>query len=273
MSEHPSKALREMRRGAKKRFGQHFLTEPGVIANIVRLAGLEPGDPVLEIGPGLGALTQALVETGAQVTAVEVDEELAARLEVELPQVQLIRADALSIELSEILPAEGGVCCANLPYNVGTPIFARLVESAPRLRRLVLMFQREVAERIVAAPGDAGYSALSVLSQAYAECRLAFHIRPGAFHPPPKVWSSVLVAELRAEPLRGGVSREDFRQVVKAGFSQRRKRLANALSATYGKDAARAAVEAVGVAGRRAETLDLAEWGRLAATLHPESVK
>lgn len=270
MSEHPARTMGELGRGAQKRFGQNFLTSPDTARRIAGLAGLGPGKKVIEIGPGLGALTTALLETGARVRAVELDRDLAARLQTELPTLELIFGDALRLDWAEAAPDGPWAVCANLPYNVATPILERLLAEGLRFDPLVLMFQREVAERLAAQPSSPAYGALSVLVQAEAEVRLAMILPPGAFHPRPKVHSAVVVLRPRAAPRRGGLGQRAFAKAVKAGFSQRRKTLENALSTAYEKPRVLAALERTVGLRRRAEELDLDAWGRLAAALEAE---
>ena len=254
MSEHPVQTLRRLEQQARKRFGQNFLVRESAVKRIVQLCGAREGVKVLEIGPGLGALTRALIDTGATLRAIELDRDLAAHLRVELPELDLVEGDALRVDLSEVAPGTGWVCCANLPYNVSTRILRRVLVDR-RFDRLVLMFQREVAERIVAGPGSKTYGSLSVLVAAHAQARLALSLGPADFHPRPKIDSAVVVFELldSGRPL----DLEHFEKVVRAGFSQRRKVLANALGPAFGKDVARKALaETVGT-GRRAESLGL----------------
>ena len=262
---HPSVLLRRLEQRARRRFGQNFLVQAGVQERIASLTGAGAGDRVLEVGPGLGGLTRALLKRGAAVTAVEVDRDLAAYLAEELPELDLHTLDATKADWAELCPGEGWLACANLPYNVATPIVTRLVADAPRFRRLVLMFQREVAERLVAGPGTKKRGSLSVWTQVHADARIALRLPPGAFHPPPKVDSAVVVLEPRVPQL--GVDAEHFRTVVRAGFSQRRKTLENALSTQFPKALAREVVAQVVGSGRRAETLTNEEWIALARAL------
>jgi len=269
--EHPATILRALEQRARRRFGQNFLARPDIPRRIAALTGAGPGDRVLEVGPGLGALSRSLLERGAAVTAVELDRDLADYLEEALPALTLVRGDALRVDFASLMdpPPEGGswIAASNLPYNVATPVLMRLLELGPRLRRLVLMFQKEVAMRLVAAPGSRTFGALSLRVQARARARVAMTLPPGAFHPRPKVDSAVVVLTPRPEPLTGEAGPAGFDRAVRAGFSQRRKRLENALKATYGKARAREVVAACGFAGRRAESLDLAAWARLADAL------
>lgn len=264
---HPAQVLRALEQRARRRFGQNFLTRPETAARIAGLAELKPGDRVLEIGPGLGALTRALVATGAAVRAVELDRDLADYLEAALPELDLVRGDALKIDWAQVAPGTGWAVCANLPYNVATPLLQRLLDEEGRFSRLVLMFQKEVAERLTAAPGGKAYGAMTVRVAARAEVRMGFILPKGAFHPQPGVDSAVVVIRPLSAPRFGPAGRERFDQTVLAGFSQRRKTLENALKATFGRDQAHAACAAVGVSGRRAEVLSLSEWQDLAAAL------
>jgi 16S rRNA (adenine1518-N6/adenine1519-N6)-dimethyltransferase len=260
-------ALRELGRGANRRFGQNFLTQPAYIERIADLAEITPGAPTLEIGPGLGVLTEALLRRGAALQVVEIDRELAARLQERLPELPLLVADATTLDWSEVCPGEGWTSCANLPYNVATPILAALLDEGERFRRHVLMFQLEVAQRLAAKPGDDAYGGLSLLCQAAADVRIVLELPPGAFHPPPKIWSAVVRLDPHPTPRTGGLPMEGFRRAVRAGFSQRRKTLLNALTATYGREQAGVALRATVGERRRAEELDHAAWEALAVAL------
>jgi len=252
---HPAVRLRELETRAKRRFGQNFLVEPHVVREIVHAAGLAPGEPVTEIGPGLGVLTRALLDAGAEVTAIELDRDLAAALRVDLPQVRLVEADALRVDFRGT-----DTVVANLPYNVATVLLERLL--AARVRRMVLMFQREVAERLLAAPGDDAYGALSVLVSAEARVSRVLDLPPGAFYPPPKIWSTVLRFDLLPTVLPPG-----FAAVVKKGFAQRRKTLLNGFR-DLGRERAVEVLTAAGIdPGARAETVELERWRRLAEVI------
>ncbi len=267
MTEHPSRVLRRLEQRARRRFGQNFLVDPRITARIAGLCRVGEGDRVVEIGPGLGALSRALLDTGAQVRAVELDRDLVAFLAEELPALDVVAGDALKVSWEEVAPGEGWVVASNLPYNVGTAIVTRLVTGAPRFRRLVVMLQREVALRMTAEVGERARGSLSVHVQAYARPSRAFTVEPGSFHPRPKVRSSVIAIDLREEPLLGGASPAAFERTVRAGFSQRRKTLENALSSSFDRERARAVVADTVGAGRRAQTLEVSEWGALAAAL------
>ena len=270
---HPAVRLRTLELQARKRFGQNFLVRPDAIELIVRAAGLGPGGRALEIGPGLGSLTRALLDTGCPVRAVELDRDLAAVLREDLPALDLVEGDALRLPLDEMAPGGGWTAVANLPYNVGTLILLRLLGEPARFGRLVLMFQREVGDRLEAKVGEEAFGALSVQVQARARVSHVLDLPPEAFHPRPKIWSVVLRFDPFPEPdfgrgSRGALSGADFDRAVRAGFSQRRKTLQNALSSLYPKAVVQGALASAGIdPSRRAETLQLEEWRRLAPAL------
>lgn len=249
----------------RKALGQHFLHDRSVVQRILAAAELSPETLVLEIGPGLGILTEELVRRAGEVMAVELDRRLAAYLRERFrdSRVQIVEADALTVDWGEITQGRPYVVVANLPYNVATPILERLLTAPHPPDRLVVMVQREVAERMVATPPAMSF--LSVLVQFFTRPKIAFRVGPGAFTPPPKVESAVVVLERRPPPLE----REHwstFFQLVQAGFAQKRKQLANALASALGmeKERVRALLAAAGIdPSRRAETLTLEDWLRL----------
>jgi 16S rRNA (adenine1518-N6/adenine1519-N6)-dimethyltransferase len=262
-------------RGKTRALGQHFLRDGDVARRIVELAGPTLRDLVLEIGPGHGALTEALAPAGGRLIALEVDGDLAARLRQRLAgagQVEILDADATVFDygaLPGLKPDPDGrvVVVGNLPYSVGTAILMALIEAGPGIDEMVLMLQKEVAERVAAPPGGKAYGSLSVLSQMACESRLAFVVPPDAFRPPPQVYSAVLHLRVRSAPPVPVSDPARFRTVVRAAFAQRRKSLSNALAAGLGLSTARAraALTAAGIDPmRRAETLTLAEFARLA---------
>lgn len=265
---HAAARLRELERRARRRFGQNFLVSEDAVERIVAAAELAPGDRVLEIGPGLGVLTERMREAGAEVSCVELDRDLAEALGQLWPGLRLLQADAMKVDFPRFCEGTGWKVVANLPYNVASPLVLRLLAHPGTFSRMTLMFQREVAQRIRAGAGDSARGSLSVQVQARAEVRPVLELPPGAFHPAPKVHSSVLGFVLRAEPLTGGVDPRRFDAVVRAGFQHRRKTLVNSLRSAWERDIV---LEACRVAvvdpERRAETLDLDEWGRLAGAL------
>ena len=269
MNPHPKVLLKRLEQQARKRFGQNFLVSESVLSRIVTLARVNPESRVVEIGPGLGALSRTLLSTGASVRAVELDRDLVAFLKEELPALEVHQGDALKMDWDQVCPGDGWTVCANLPYNVATPIVLSLLGQSPKFSSLVLMFQDEVAKRIVAEPRTRAYGSLSVFAQAHARVQYGFRIAPGAFYPAPKVHSAVVRFDLYDAPLTGGVSPRFFERVVRAGFMQRRKRLSNALGAQFDKALATLALEKTVGAGRRAEELSLEEWGALAMALDP----
>ena len=254
----------------RKRFGQHFLIDPNIVRKIVGLAAIQSGETVLEIGPGRGALTPALCAAARSVIAVELDPALHAHLAGTLagcPNLTLHLGDALKFPYADLPP--GTVVVANLPYNVGTTLLMRLLEARHRLTRMIVMLQTEVAQRLAAAPGTDQYGALSVLTQAVADVRIAFHVAPTCFRPRPKVGSSIVT--LTFPPRQPVAIAHDalFARTVKAAFAHRRKTLVNSLR-DEGFAPARVgeALEGLGLDGsRRAETLSIQEFARLAGKL------
>jgi 16S rRNA (adenine1518-N6/adenine1519-N6)-dimethyltransferase len=270
---HPRDILRGLEQRARRRFGQHFLWRQDVVRRIVGGARVKEGDQVLEVGPGLGILTRALLEAGAEVTAVEVDRDLASYIRETFPAVVVVVGDALKLDLGEVCQGAGWKVVSNLPYNIGTPLVLGLVRHPATFASLTVMLQKEVADRLLASPGTKAYGALTVQVGARARVRFVTRVPPSAFHPRPKVDSGVVRLELLPEPEVGPAGAEAFDRVVRAAFSQRRKTIANSLGAQYGKGRS---VEALGKAGIeasiRAERLDAAAFGRIAAFLHPEDV-
>jgi 16S rRNA (adenine1518-N6/adenine1519-N6)-dimethyltransferase len=258
----------------RKRWGQHFLCDPGVARRIVELAGVGRDGVALEIGPGLGALTDALVAQAGRVYLVEIDPRLAARLAERYaaePRVRLVVGDVLALPLAEIVAEPEATVVANLPYNIAAPVLVRLLELRAKFPRAVLMLQREMADRLVARPGSADYGVISVLVPAYAEVRVAFHVSRRSFLPPPEVDSAVVDIRFAATPRVDLGDAGAFRTVVRAAFGKRRKMLRNALADLgLGVPRLEAAFAAAGIDPRaRAETLDLAAFGRLARALAP----
>jgi 16S rRNA (adenine1518-N6/adenine1519-N6)-dimethyltransferase len=253
---------------ARHALSQNFLADPEVLEAILAEAAPAPGRPILEIGPGLGFLTGGLHEAGAAVTAVELDRGLAAFLrdrfaaELEEGRLRLIDGDALDLDLTSVVPPPYDVV-ANLPYHITSPILHRLLGETPRPERLVLMVQREVAERIAAPPG--GMSYLSVFVQYHARVRIAFEVPPEAFEPEPAVRSAVIVVEPYADDdrLPGPEAEDALWRLVQAAFRERRKMLHNVLTRQLPVEPERitAALAAAGIASdRRPQTVAVGEW-------------
>ncbi len=242
---------------------------------IVDTAEIGSATAVLEIGPGLGALTDDLATRARALYLVEIDRSLAARLEdryAENPRVRVLVGDVLAMPLAKVVPEPTVTVVANLPYNVATEVVFRLLDLRERFPRAVLMLQREVAERLTAPPGTAARGVLSVLVQTFAEVRIAFGVSRRSFLPPPRVSSAVVELRWQATPRVDVGSLAAYREVVRAAFGQRRKMLRNALAAlaaARGRDLAVAFTVAGVDPGARAETLDLAAFARLAQALRP----
>ena len=257
---------------ASKRLGQNFLVDRSVVQGIVDAAELSPADTVLEIGPGIGTLTQGLAESGVRVVAVELDKKLPAVLAETLrgyDNVTIVPGDILKLNIPETLGLRAGErfkVVANLPYYITTPIIMTLLEQRLPIERLVTMVQKEVAERMIAAPGSKIYGALSVAVQYHTEPRIVREVAPRSFIPAPEVASAVIACKKREKPPVETLDERMFFRVARASFGQRRKTLANALLGTgASKDAVRRALEEAAIdEKRRGETLSLAEFARLA---------
>ena len=271
----------------KKGLGQNFLVDPAHRARIIAAAELTRDDTVLEIGPGPGVLTELIAEQAGRVIAVELDDRLIPLLRnrfANQSHVSIVHADILKVDVGELMTKDEGrrtdtgasrvfgrssfvgyKVIANLPYYLTSAVIRQLLESTPPPERLVLTVQREVAERMVAAPPEMSLLALGV--QFYCTGQIVEKIPAGAFHPVPKVDSAVVRLDRRPEPAAPGVTSEAFFRVAKAGFSQPRKQLRNSLAAglRIAPAAAEAWLTAAGIdPQRRAETLTLSEWGALA---------
>lgn len=254
---------------AKYSLGQNFLVNEAIVAKIVALAELEGADNVLEIGPGIGTLTQGLAEAGADVTAVELDKKLPAVLKETLKaydNVRIVPGDILKVNIPEIMGEAPFKVAANLPYYITTPILMTLLERRLPITHMVTMVQKEVAERMTAKPGSRIYGALSVAVQYYTEPEIVLDVPPRSFIPAPEVMSVVVSCRVRKEPAVAVQDEKLFFRVVKAAFGQRRKTLMNALKGGgFSKEAVRDALEQSGIdPTRRGETLTLEEFGRLA---------
>jgi 16S rRNA (adenine1518-N6/adenine1519-N6)-dimethyltransferase len=254
----------------RRAFGQNFVVDPNTVRRIARLAEIGAGDHVIEIGPGLGALTRALAETGAEVTAVEIDRGLVAVLEAEVAPlgVRIIEGDARSLDWPAVLAgADTWTLVANLPYNVATSLVADVLDGVPAITRLLVMVQREVAERLAAAPGSPAYGAVSVKVAYWAAAAVVGRVPPTVFLPRPKVESALVSIVRRPHPvLDDDVDRTRLFALVRAGFGQRRKMLRRSLAGLVTPDAFAAA----GIRpDARAEELGVEDWGRLVRASPP----
>ncbi len=254
-----------------KRFGQHFLRDKRTIQRIIEALNPSHDETIVEIGPGTGALTAQLIERAGRVIAVEFDNKLAPLLTEQFggfPNFKLVMGDALTTDFCrEIEPARQARLVANLPYNISTAILQRLIEQRACLTEMVVMLQREVVERIMAPAGSSERGFLSVLVEAYCETEKLFDVGPGAFQPPPKVWSSVMRMRFRT-----GDFTDLFWETVSAGFRQKRKTILNNLRQATGRlsdvlkrnGGASIVLCKAGIElKRRAETLTVDEWGRI----------
>ncbi|HZB02662.1 MAG TPA: 16S rRNA (adenine(1518)-N(6)/adenine(1519)-N(6))-dimethyltransferase RsmA [Actinomycetota bacterium] len=252
----------------KRSLGQHFLLDPNLARAIAVDTGARPGDHVVEIGAGLGSLTRALAETGVEVLAIELDPALIPALEESvdgLDAVRVLPADAMAFGWLEALGDHDWILAGNLPYNVATPLVLETLARSPRIRRIVVMVQREVGERLAAGPGDEGYGAPSVRVAYRARPVIIRRVPPEVFWPRPKV-DSVVVALDRRERPPVAVDEARLWRVVDAGFAERRKTMRNALRrlGLGVEEADRALAEAGVDPSTRAETLSLEDFARLA---------
>jgi 16S rRNA (adenine1518-N6/adenine1519-N6)-dimethyltransferase len=250
-----------------RRLGQHFLADPNTARRIVRLSGVDTGDRVLEIGPGLGSLTLALRERGCEVLALEVDRTMAGVLEEVVAGdggVRVVTGDALTVDLDALLGVGSWRCVSNLPYNVATAVVIRLLEEAPSVQSALVMVQREIADRLVAAPGSSAYGAPSVRVAYDAEAKIVGMVPRAVFVPVPKVDSALVELVRRDGPPVEVPSRDRLFELVRAGFAHRRKMLRRSLRPALGERT----TDMLTVAGidprARAESLGLAEWAALA---------
>ncbi|RMG79715.1 MAG: ribosomal RNA small subunit methyltransferase A [Chloroflexi bacterium] len=267
MTTNPRLLMEEFGLQPKKSLGQNFLHDPNALEKIVVTAELMPEETVIEIGPGTGALTAHLAQVARHVVAIEVDERLRPVLEAELAQyanVYLVFEDALKVDLLQLVGTRGYVVVANLPYYITSALLRHVLEVHRRPRRVVVTVQRELAERIIAKPGNMSLLAVSV--QYYGKPRIVTRLKPAAFWPRPDVESAVLSIETYDKSPVDVPDDATFFRVVRAGFSLKRKQLKNALSSGLGITTAQAAtiIEAADIdPRRRAETLSLEEWGAL----------
>lgn len=252
-----------------KKLGQNFLIKRGIVDEIVHAAELTPGEPVLEVGPGIGTLTQGLAQSGAAVTAIELDRRLLEVLDTTLASydnVRIVHGDVLKLDVPTIMNHKPFKVVANLPYYITTPIIMSLLESKLPIERLVVMVQKEVALRMVAKPGTKDYGALSVAVQYYTEPDIVLDVPPKSFLPAPAVTSSVIRCVLRDKPPVDVIDEKLFFRVVKAGFAQRRKTFANTMKTTgLSKDRIEELLAKANIDGqRRGETFTLQEFADVA---------
>ncbi|HKP45278.1 MAG TPA: 16S rRNA (adenine(1518)-N(6)/adenine(1519)-N(6))-dimethyltransferase RsmA [Pyrinomonadaceae bacterium] len=265
---------------AQKRFGQNFLVDRRIIQRIIDVVEPKPGETIVEIGPGRGALTGPLLELGARVIAIEFDRNLVPVLKEKFANATnfcLVHDDALIANIcTAIQPVRTARLVANLPYNIATAVLQRLIEQRECLTQLVLMLQREVVDRIVAPTGSKERGYLSVFVQAYCETEKLFDVAPTSFRPAPKVWSSIVKISFRRALPFGDGQEELFWQVVSAGFAQRRKTILNNLRNAGGPllermkahgGASIVLCRAEVAVDRRAETLSLEEWAKITRAL------
>ena len=265
---------------AKRRFGQNFLVDANVVCRIINDVQPKTDETIIEIGPGRGALTGKLIESGARVVAIEFDRELVPQLQKQFPDAanfQLIEADALTVNFCDVIqPAQTARVVANLPYNVGTAIIQKLIEQRKCISEMTLMLQREVVDRMMAEPGSSERGYLSVFVEAHCETEKLFDVAPPSFRPVPKVWSSVVRLRVRPSVAANVKDEELFWKVVSAGFAHPRKTILNNL-----REAPEPIQELLKKRGgasivlcdagipplRRAETLAIEEWAQVVRQL------
>jgi 16S rRNA (adenine1518-N6/adenine1519-N6)-dimethyltransferase len=280
--------LRQLDFKPKKRLGQHFLVDEAVLERILAAAQLSPGDIVIEVGPGLGILTEGLARLGARVIAVELDAKLVALLKkrlVAFPDVKIVHADILKVTPAQLLRdnlpaselARSYKVIANLPYYITSPVLSHFLEAQPRPSKMVVMVQKEVGEAIAAGPGK--MRLLSVKAQFYSQPAVVSHVPAASFYPPPKVGSVVLRLDVYSQPHVEVSDVAGFFGIVMHGFSAPRKQLRNSLAHSLKMPPSQVAslLEKAGIAAkRRAETLSLEEWKELwkafaPCLCHPEA--
>lgn len=271
----------------KKSLGQNFIVEPNILANIVKAAGLDENTNVIEVGPGIGALTEYVARSSKQVVAFEIDDRLIPVLEDTLSpydNIRIVHQDVLKAYLKEVLAEtinldERLMVVANLPYYITTPIIMHFLESELRIDGLVIMMQKEVADRITAAPGSKAYGSLSIAIQYYMEAEVAFIVPKTVFVPQPNVDSAILKLTRRDKPVVEVKDEKFFFELIRASFVQRRKTIWNNLLIRYGKTdeikaELTAGLEKAGIdPKRRGESLSIAEFGKLADSLQIELLK
>jgi len=258
-----------------KKWGQHFLADKNILKKIIKTSEIEKEDIVLEVGPGLGEMTQALAHEARKVIAVEIDPRLVEILRIKLadiPNVEVIQSDILKFDVRKHLGSEKHPVkvVANLPYQISTPLIFHFMDSRDLFSSLILMLQREVAERMVAPPGKKTYGPLSVLIQSVADVSICFTVKPSAFFPPPEVETAVIRLSWKERPMIAPEQEDGFRAVVKGCLGYRRKTLANALkhSNLLLPENLEKRLEEMGIdPRRRPETLSVQEFVALASVL------
>ena len=269
----PHDLIRAYRTRTKHQFGQHFLSDPSILTRMCAHARLGQGDHVLEIGPGCGTLTWMMLQHGASVHAIEIDRDAIAFLETMFADApfELTAKDARKVDWPALLDTHDApwTCIANLPYNVGTSIFLELTKHAHRFKSLTLMFQKEVAQRIVASEGDKAYGSLSLAMRLHYDTSLVMKLPPGAFSPPPKVHSAVVhCVPVAGTRIPDPDVRAMFERVIRAAFQQRRKKLSNGLKSFVAKNILMQGYSEVGLGDNaRAEELSFEQFEALAAFL------
>ena len=270
--------LKNLGLAPRKGLGQHYLTDPNILAGIVAAAQLPPDAVVIEVGPGPGTLTAELAQKAGRLVAVELDTQLApmlAQLYIDTPHVHILQGDALTLTPYQLLNSTGGVApyfvVGNLPYYITSALLRHYLEADPAPERMIVTLQLDVAQRIVAQPPQ--MSILAVAIQAYARPKIVRQLPPGAFIPPPKVNSAVLRLDRLPDPLVSSDQRQHFFAIVRAGFGQKRKTLRNSLSS--GLNLPPHQIEdTLGAAGvsprRRAQELDLQQWLAISEALATE---
>lgn len=261
----------------KKRFGQNFITDPGILNKIVSTGDISSEDIVVEIGPGAGTLTKAIAREAGQVIAIEIDKDLLPILEdnlAEYENIKIIEGDALKIDLDKLVEEITGQLkpykiVANLPYYITTPLVMHFLESGFNIKRIVIMVQKEVAQRFTAEPGTKDYGSITVSLNYYTQPRIAFVVSRNVFTPKPDVDSAVVDLVVREEPLYQVNNIDILRRLIKAAFNQRRKTLGNALKTlNTEKDLILQILEEANIdPKRRGETLTLEEFVRIANRL------
>lgn len=254
---------------ARKRFGQNFLHDTGVIDRIIRAIHPQQGQRIVEIGPGQGALTESLVNSAAQLDVIELDKDLIPLLKLRFglrDNFTLHEGDALKFDFSQLqAPAHGLRVVGNLPYNISTPLIFHLLDHAHLIQDMYFMLQKEVVQRICAAPGGGHWGRLSIMVQYHCAVEHLFNVGPGAFNPPPKVDSAIIRLTPHAERPYRADNYAALERVVREGFSQRRKTIRNTLKNLLTGDA----IEAVGIdPGLRPEQLTLVDFVNLANQFH-----